>query len=161
MTHWRKPRGYVKGERPIYLRITMDGVMKEMSIHRNCDPGRWDSRTNRAIEDTHSPPLSNTPRSQAAGAIRPLFQRNGPGASKTHVFRSFRVPLRASFTSRGSAVRTRQLPQNAPIRRGFFILACSCRLPDLGFWLSNTCRWGNDQSLSRRKFARGSCNRGC
>ena len=45
----KKPRGYVKGERPIYLRITMDGVMKEMSIHRNCDPGRWDSRIGRAI----------------------------------------------------------------------------------------------------------------
>lgn len=45
----KKPRGYVKGECPIYLRITMDGVMKEMSIHRNCDPGRWDSRIGRAI----------------------------------------------------------------------------------------------------------------
>jgi site-specific recombinase XerD len=45
----KKPRGYVKGECPIYLRITMDGVMKEMSIHRNCDPGRWDSRIGRAL----------------------------------------------------------------------------------------------------------------
>jgi hypothetical protein len=44
----KKPRGYIKGERPIYLRITMDGVMKEMSIHRSCDPGRWDSRIGRA-----------------------------------------------------------------------------------------------------------------
>jgi len=45
----KKPRGYVKGECPIYLRITMDGVMKEMSIHRNCDPSRWDSKIGRTI----------------------------------------------------------------------------------------------------------------
>ena len=67
----KKPRSYVKGERPIYLRITMDGVMKEMSIHRKCDPGCWDSRIGRAIigktsdlhpqaEDRHAVQNSNS-----------------------------------------------------------------------------------------------------
>jgi hypothetical protein len=45
----KKPRGYVKGECPVYLRITINGVMKEMSIHRNCDLARWHSKTGRAV----------------------------------------------------------------------------------------------------------------
>ncbi len=46
----KKPRGYAKGERPIYLRITVDGVPKEMSIQRSCNPGRWNSETRRAAD---------------------------------------------------------------------------------------------------------------
>ena len=44
----KKPRGYAKGERPIYLRITVDGVPKEMSIQRSWDPVRWNPDTGRA-----------------------------------------------------------------------------------------------------------------
>jgi hypothetical protein len=44
----KKPRDYAKGERPIYLRITVDGVPKEMSIQRSWDPDRWNSDTGRA-----------------------------------------------------------------------------------------------------------------
>jgi site-specific recombinase XerD len=45
----KKHHGDKKVHRPIYLRITVDGVMKEMSIHRSWDPKRWDARTGRAI----------------------------------------------------------------------------------------------------------------
>ncbi|HEV2480824.1 MAG TPA: site-specific integrase [Puia sp.] len=45
----KKPRGYAKGECPIYLRITVNRVMKEMSIHRSCDPTRWDAKTSRSM----------------------------------------------------------------------------------------------------------------
>ena len=45
----KKPRGYVNGECPIYLRITVDGVMKEMSIHRSWYPKRWNPAAGRAV----------------------------------------------------------------------------------------------------------------
>ena len=38
-----------KVNRPIYLRITVDGVLKEMSIKRSWDPARWNSKIGRAI----------------------------------------------------------------------------------------------------------------
>lgn len=44
----KKPRGYVKGEFPIYLRITIDGALKEMSIHRSWDPKCRDVRAGQA-----------------------------------------------------------------------------------------------------------------
>src|SRR6185437_4172854 len=55
----KKPRGYVKGERPIYLRITIHRVMKEMSIHRSWDPAHWNSNIGRAIVPK-SPPRRPT-----------------------------------------------------------------------------------------------------
>ena len=45
----KKQHGDTKVHRPIYLRITVDGVMKEMSIHRSCDPKRWNPAAGRAI----------------------------------------------------------------------------------------------------------------
>jgi site-specific recombinase XerD len=44
----KKPRGNAEGERPIYLRITIDGQPKEMSIQRSCAPARWNPDTGRA-----------------------------------------------------------------------------------------------------------------
>ena len=44
----KKPKNYVKGEVPIYLRITVDGIPKELSIKRTCDPDRWNSHAGRA-----------------------------------------------------------------------------------------------------------------
>jgi Arm DNA-binding domain len=44
----KKQRGNAKGERPIYLRITIDGVLKEMSVQRSCDSARWDPKIGRA-----------------------------------------------------------------------------------------------------------------
>src|SRR5579872_3120946 len=45
----KKHHGDKKVHRPIYLRITVDGVMKEMSIHRSWDPKRWNAAAGRAI----------------------------------------------------------------------------------------------------------------
>lgn len=45
----KKPKNYEKGTIPIYLRITVDGVPKELSSKRTCDPGRWNSAAERAV----------------------------------------------------------------------------------------------------------------
>jgi site-specific recombinase XerD len=91
----KKPRGYVKGERPIYLRITMDGVMKEMSIHRSCDPSRWDRKNGRALnayldtlqakvhEARHQLLMSGKP--VTAEAIRNLLQGRETSGERPHL----------------------------------------------------------------------------
>lgn len=43
----KKPKNYVKGEMPIYLRITVDGIPKEISIVRSCDPSKWNNSAGR------------------------------------------------------------------------------------------------------------------
>lgn len=45
----KKRSGYQKGEIPIYLRITVDGISKELSVKRSCDPERWNSSAGRAM----------------------------------------------------------------------------------------------------------------
>ncbi|WP_134090970.1 site-specific integrase [Olivibacter sp. XZL3] len=44
----RKPKNYVKGPVPVYMRITVDGIPKEISTGRSCDPSRWKAKANRA-----------------------------------------------------------------------------------------------------------------
>lgn len=44
----RKPKNYVAGEMPIYLRITVDGGRTELAMGRKCDPNKWDSVKGRA-----------------------------------------------------------------------------------------------------------------
>ncbi len=44
----KKPKNYRKGEIPIYLRITVDGVPKELSVKRSCDSERWNPAAGRA-----------------------------------------------------------------------------------------------------------------
>jgi integrase len=44
----KKPRGYSSGDRPIYMRITVDGMVTELSLQRSCDPACWDARAYRA-----------------------------------------------------------------------------------------------------------------
>ncbi|SEB21505.1 Arm DNA-binding domain-containing protein [Pedobacter hartonius] len=34
----KKPKNYLKGAAPIYLRITVDGKRAELSASRECDP---------------------------------------------------------------------------------------------------------------------------
>ena len=41
-------KNYVSGPKSIYMRITVAGVRREISIGRECDPLRWNSRINRA-----------------------------------------------------------------------------------------------------------------
>jgi integrase len=48
----KKPRGYSSGDRPIYMRITVDGIVTELSLQRSCDPACWDARAYRATGKT-------------------------------------------------------------------------------------------------------------
>ena len=43
----KKPKNYQNGVMPIYLRITVDGIAKEISTGRSCDPLKWNSRSGR------------------------------------------------------------------------------------------------------------------
>lgn len=43
----KKPKDYVKGIIPIYLRITVDGIPKELSTKRSCEPNRWNPAAER------------------------------------------------------------------------------------------------------------------
>jgi len=43
----KKPTGFVSGEIPIYLRITVDGLSAELSTKRKCDPLRWNQDAGR------------------------------------------------------------------------------------------------------------------
>ena len=44
----KKPKNYKKGDIPIYLRITVDGVPKEISTGREWDAARWNVHAQRA-----------------------------------------------------------------------------------------------------------------
>lgn len=37
----KKPKNYEKGPQPIYMRITVDGILKEITTTRECDPKLW------------------------------------------------------------------------------------------------------------------------
>ena len=76
----KKRNNYVKGEIPIYLRITVDGSPKELSVKRSCDPVRWNTHAGRAVgtkEDVKA--LNNyldTFRSRVFEAKRKLIESN-------------------------------------------------------------------------------------
>ncbi|HUC79295.1 MAG TPA: site-specific integrase [Flavisolibacter sp.] len=44
----KKPVHYVKGNMPIYMRITVDSQRTELSINREFDPDRWNTKAGRA-----------------------------------------------------------------------------------------------------------------
>lgn len=48
----RKPKGYVKGEMPIVLRLTVNQVRKEISTKHSCDPDRWNNQAQRVRGNT-------------------------------------------------------------------------------------------------------------
>ena len=44
----KKPKNYVTGPKPIYMRITVEGIpKKEVSTGQECDPPKWTSKANR------------------------------------------------------------------------------------------------------------------
>ena len=43
----KKRKNYLKGPMTIYLRITVDGIPKEISTERQCDPDRWNANAGR------------------------------------------------------------------------------------------------------------------
>src|SRR4051812_24481293 len=45
----KKTRNYSKGPLPIYLRITVDGVAKELSLNRSWEKVRWNNYASRPI----------------------------------------------------------------------------------------------------------------
>lgn len=44
----KKPKGYTKGEVPVYMRVTANGTPKEMATKQDCEPERWNSQAQRA-----------------------------------------------------------------------------------------------------------------
>ena len=61
----KKPRDEAQKERSIHLRITVNSLFKEMSIHRTCSKDRWNQRNGRAIASkVVGRRTANTPPSQ-------------------------------------------------------------------------------------------------
>ena len=50
----KKPKNYVSGPKPIYMRITVNGTPKEVSTGRECDPSKWNSKANRVKGTTEA-----------------------------------------------------------------------------------------------------------
>jgi len=46
--YMKKPKNYVHGSAPIYLRITFNGKRSEITTGSNCEPSRWNSQTGRS-----------------------------------------------------------------------------------------------------------------
>lgn len=46
--YMKKPKNYVSGNAPIYLRITVEGKRSEVFTGRECDPKRWNAAAGRA-----------------------------------------------------------------------------------------------------------------
>jgi len=44
----KKPKNYVQGGQPVYLRITVDATRMELSMQRECEPTRWNAHAGRA-----------------------------------------------------------------------------------------------------------------
>ncbi len=44
----KKPKGYEKGDMPVYMRITVNGVPKEITTKQYCHPDRWNPQAQRA-----------------------------------------------------------------------------------------------------------------
>jgi hypothetical protein len=45
----KQPRNYDGGSMYIYLRVTVDGIPKELSVKRSWSPSRWNAKANRAL----------------------------------------------------------------------------------------------------------------
>jgi hypothetical protein len=43
----KKPKNYVSGPIPIYLRITVDGLRTDFTSGKSCEPSRWNAKANR------------------------------------------------------------------------------------------------------------------
>jgi len=43
----KRPKNYVNGAMPVYMRITVDGLAKEFNCGKHCEPKRWNVKANR------------------------------------------------------------------------------------------------------------------
>jgi len=56
----KKPKNYVQGDRvPVYIRVTVNGLPKELSAGRECSPSLWSSKAGRAIGNKEEARLLN------------------------------------------------------------------------------------------------------
>ncbi|MEJ7821781.1 MAG: site-specific integrase, partial [Chitinophagaceae bacterium] len=55
----KKSKNYLKGPIPIYLRITVDGASKEISLGRDCDIDRWNTNSGRMFGTKEDAKLLN------------------------------------------------------------------------------------------------------
>lgn len=76
----KKPKNYRKGSLPVYLRITVDGIRKEISTACQCDPDRWNAyagRVNGSKEDAkRSNEYLDTLQAKVYGVRRQLLDKN-------------------------------------------------------------------------------------
>lgn len=83
----KKPKKYVNGSMPIYMRITVDGIPKEISLGRKCEPLRWNTNTGRATgtkEETKKlNEFLNTVQTKVYEARRQLIEKSGICAHNT------------------------------------------------------------------------------
>lgn len=65
---------------PIYLRITVDGIAKEISTCRQCDPDRWNTNAGRCNDTKEDAKLLNayldTLQTKVYEAKRQLIEKN-------------------------------------------------------------------------------------
>ncbi len=78
----KKPKNYLKGTMPIYMRITVDGVPKEISTGRQTDPDRWNANAGRIYGTKEDVKLLNvyldTLQTKVYEVRRQLLERNEP-----------------------------------------------------------------------------------
>jgi len=43
----KKPKNYITGQVPIYMRITVNGARKDFYSGKTCDPSQWNAKANR------------------------------------------------------------------------------------------------------------------
>ena len=76
----RKPKNYKAGTAPVFLRITVDGVRKEVSIGRQWEPAKWSTKSGKAVgskEDTKKlNEFIDTVRSKVYNARLLLVEKN-------------------------------------------------------------------------------------
>lgn len=59
MFYLKRPRNYQGGPVYIYLKITVDGVSKDLSVKRSWEPSRWNSKGNRANSNKEDAKILN------------------------------------------------------------------------------------------------------
>lgn len=76
----KKPKNYLKGAIPIYMRITVDGFPKEISTGRQCDPNHWNANAGRVQGTKEDTKLLNayldTLQTKVYEARRQLIEKN-------------------------------------------------------------------------------------
>jgi hypothetical protein len=76
----KKPKNYTTGPMPVYLRITADGIQKEISLGRQWELQKWNTKSGRAIgikEDSKKlNEFIDTVRSKVYNARLQLLEKN-------------------------------------------------------------------------------------